>query len=154
MLLVAFPLLLWYFYLHLIFASLICVLACFSLGLSCLGLSVLDLGNCFLSHVMEVSTPMSSNIFQTLFLSLLIRDLCNSNVGAFNVAPEVSETVLIFLFFFLYFTPWQSFPSFFLPAHSSILLPQLFFYWFILIYFSFELLCSSLIDCSFLLGPH
>ena len=61
---------------------------------------MLDLGDCFLSHVKEVSTPMSSNIFQTLFLSLLIRDLYNSNVGAFNVAPEVSETVLIFLFFF------------------------------------------------------
>ena len=63
---------------------------------------------------------MSSNIFQTLFLSLLNRDLYNSNVGAFNVAPEVSETILIFLFFFLYSTPWQSFLPFFL--HSVIIL--------------------------------
>ena len=34
-------------------------------------------------------------------------------------------------------------PPFCPPAHLSILLPHLFFYWFLLVYFSFQLLCCT-----------
>ena len=56
MLLVALPLLHLIFFV-LIFIWLVCILACFSLGLSCMGLSVfLDLIDYFLSHVWDVFT--------------------------------------------------------------------------------------------------
>ena len=42
-----------------------------------------------------------------------------------------------FSFFFLYSVPWQWFPPFYLPAYLAFLLPQLFCYWFLLVYFHF-----------------
>lgn len=62
---------------------------------------------------------------------------------------NVSETVISFL---LYSAPWKLFPPFYTPAHLSILLSQLFWCWFLLVYFSCRLLCcSSLLICSLLL---
>ena len=47
-----------------------------------------------LSHVGEVF-DYNLKYFLISFLFLFFWDLYNSNVGAFNVIPEVSETVLI-----------------------------------------------------------
>ena len=67
-----------------------------------------------------------------------------SNVGSFNV-PGVSDHALICFYSALS----QLFPPFHLSAHVSVLLPQLFCYWFHLVDFSFHLLCcSSLIVVS------
>ena len=72
------------------------VLACFSLDLSYMGLSVLPgLDWLFPSHVREV---FNYNLFKYILRPFLLLffswDPYNSNVGAFNIVPEVSETVL------------------------------------------------------------
>ena len=51
----------------------------------------------------KYSTIMSSNIFSDPSFSLFFWDPYSSNVGTFNIVPEVSETVLnSFHSFFLY----------------------------------------------------
>ena len=58
-------------------------------------LCFLDLIDYFLSHVREVLQYNLFKYFLSLFLFLfLFWDPYNSNVGAFNVVPEVSETGL------------------------------------------------------------
>ena len=82
---------------YLIFDSLINIgLACFSLDLSFLGLSVLPgLDWLFPSHIREIFSYNLFKYFLNLFLFLFFFwDPCNSNIGSFNVVPEVSETVL------------------------------------------------------------
>ena len=89
---------------------LICVLGCFTLGLSCLGLSgFLGLGDYFLPHFREIFNYYLK-YFLMVFLFVFFWDSCDLNVGAFNIAPEVSEIILIsfnsFFFFplcFIYF---------------------------------------------------
>ena len=58
-------------------------------------LHLLDLIDYFLFHVGEI---FNSNLFKNFLLSFLFLfffcDPCNSNVGAFNIAPEVSEAIL------------------------------------------------------------
>ena len=77
-----------------------------------------------------------SNIFLRPFLFFFFFwDPYNSNVGAFNAIPLVSETV--FISFHSYSALQQLFPPFCLPAHSLILLSQLLCYWFLLVYFFF-----------------
>ena len=108
MLIVAFPLLLLIVFVCLVFVSLIvCVLACFSLGLSCMGLFV-PLGlDYFLFHVGEI---FNYNFFKNFLIPFLFLfffwDPYNLNVGAFGIVPEVSETVLSsihYLNFILFF---------------------------------------------------
>ena len=120
------------FSLSLIFANLITMcLDVFLLCLSCMGLAALpELGWCFLSHVRDV---LDYNLFKYFLRSFLFlfffRDPYNSNVGAFNVVPEVSETVLSsfhsFFFillcssYFYYFTFQVTYP-FFCLSYSAI----------------------------------
>ena len=55
----------------------------------------------------------------------------DSNVGAFNIVPEVSEVVLIsFNSFFLFSSLFHIFLPFYLLSHLSYLLPLLFYCWF------------------------
>ena len=122
--------------------GLICVLAWSSLGLSYMGLSMLPGLECFLSHVREI---LGYNLFHYFLRTILFLfsfwDPYDANVGAFNVVPEVS----FLLIFFLYSVLWQWFPPPCLLAHLFIHLPQLFCNWFLLVYFSFQLLhCLSL----------
>ena len=93
------------------------------------------------------STIIPQIFSHTLSFSLLLWDPYKSNAGAFNIVPEVSETVLISFFFILF--------CFSYFHHSIFQLSQLFCYWFLLVYFKFQLLCCSLlIACSLvLLGP-
>ena len=101
MLFVDFSLLLLIFSLSLIFVNLIIVSTEYSsLCLSYLGLSELSgHGDCFLSHV-GIFQLLSLQIFSQV-LSLSSCGPYDENVGAFNVAPEVSQT-LFFSFSFLY----------------------------------------------------
>ena len=101
-------------------------------------LHLLDLGGYFLSHVREVFNYNLFKYFLWPFLfHLFFWDPCNLSVVAFNVVPEVPETVLFPLhpFIFLYSVLWQLFLPFCFLAQFSILLPQLFCYWFLLEFF-------------------
>ena len=65
----------------------------------------LDLGDYFLM-LGDFSAIVSSYILSP-FLSLSPPlGPYKANVGVFNIIPEISETVLISLFFFLYSVPW------------------------------------------------
>ena len=136
---------------------LVCVLACFSLDLSCMGLSVLPGLDYFLSHIREVFNYNLFKYFLSPFFFFLFFfwDPYNSNIDVFNAVPEVSETVL------------NSFHSFFFICSavvtSTILSSRLFIRSsasvILLLIPSREFLisftcCSSLFACSLvLLGP-
>ena len=66
-------------------------------------LGFLDLGDYFLPHFREVFYYYLLKYFLMVFLFVFFfRDSCDSNVGAFNFVPEVSDVVLIsFNSFFL-----------------------------------------------------
>ena len=127
----------------------LCVICCFSLaafnicslcfifvnlinmclGVFCLGcfpiwdsLGFLDLGGYFLPHFGEVFNYYLLKYFLMDFLScLLFWDSYDSNVGAFNIVPEVSEVVLISFNAFFLFSLSASFISTILSSTSLIL---------------------------------
>ena len=112
----------------LIFVNLISMcLDVFLLGFVLYGtLCFLHLIDYFLSCVGKISNYSLFKIFLIPFIFLFFWDLYNSNVHAFNIVPDVSETILCFFFFsffLLYSVIQQLFPPFYLPAHLSILLP-------------------------------
>ena len=67
-------------------------------------LGFLDLGDYFLPHSREVFNYYLLKYFLMVFLFVFFWDAYDSNVGVFNIVPEVSEVVFI------------SFNSFFLSA--------------------------------------
>ena len=81
----------------LVFVSLIRMYLCvFLLGFILYGLFVpLELDLLFLFHVGEI---FNYNLFKNFLVSFLFLffcwDPCNSNVGAFDIVPEVSDTIL------------------------------------------------------------
>ena len=126
----------------------LCVLVFVSLISMCLGefllgfilyvtLWLLDLIDYFLFHVAEI---FNNNLFKNFLIPFLFLfffwDLCNSNVGAFDIVPEVSwDYPRFFSFFLLYSALQKLFPPFYIPAHWFVLLPQVFCYCFLLEYF-------------------
>ena len=71
-----------------------CVLACFSLGLSCMGLFA-SLGlDYFLYHVGGIFNYNLFKNFLIPFLFLFFWNPYKSDVGVFDIVPEVSETIL------------------------------------------------------------
>ena len=76
----------------------------------------------------KFSTIISSSIFSFLFV-FFFWDSYDSNVGAFNIVPEVSEIVHI-SFIFLFSSLFHLFLPFYLLPHLSYLLPPLFYCWF------------------------
>ena len=92
-------------------------------------LGFLDLGNYFLPHFREVFNYYLLKSFLMAFLFVLFFwDSYDSDVGVFEIVPEVSEVVLIsFNSFFLFSSLLHLFPSFYLPPHLTYLLPQLFY---------------------------
>ena len=58
-------------------------------------------------------------------------DPYNSNVGTFDIVPDISETILS-SFHSFYSALQKLFPPFYIPAHWVILLLQIFCYWFLL----------------------
>ena len=82
-------------------------------------LGFLDLGGCFLPHFTEVFNYYLLKYFLMVFLFIFFFwDSYDSNVGAFNIVPEVSEVVFIsFNYFFLS----DSFISTILSSTSLIL---------------------------------
>ena len=105
------------------------------LGVFCLGFILF--GTLWVSWTwMAISFPVLgkfsaiiSSILSCLSFFFFFWDSYDSNVGAFNIVTVVSEVVLIsFNSFFLSALVIST--SFYLPPHSSSLLPQLFYYWF------------------------
>ena len=133
---------------------LICVLACLSLGLTLWDfLHFPNAGEYFLFHVREVFDDNHLKYFLRPILFLFFWNPYNStfwdsNVGVCNI-PEVSKAFPFLFILFILFSLFGSiaiFPPSYLPAQSSILLPQLVYYWFLLVYFLFLLFfCWSLI---------
>ena len=112
-------------------------------------LGFLDLGGYFLPHFGEVFNYYLLKYFLMDFLScLLFWDSYDSNVGAFNIVPEVSEVVLIsFNAFFLF-----SLSASFISTILSYLLPQLFFCWFPPDIFLISVITLLIIDWLFLIS--
>ena len=93
-----------------------------------------------LSDPMDCSPPGSSvhGICQARVLQwgCFFWDPCNSNVGAFDIVPEVSETILSSFHSFHFILLFRSyFHHSYLPAHWFVLLLQIFCCWFFLEYF-------------------
>ena len=66
----------------------------------------------------KFSTIISSKIVSYPFFFSSFSDPYNSNVGVFDIALEVLETILSFFSFFLLYSALQKlFPPFYLPAH-------------------------------------
>ena len=95
-------------------------------------LCFLDLGDYFLPYFREVFNYYLLKDFLMVFLFVFFFwDSYNSNVGAFNIVPEVSEIVLIsFNSFFFFSSLFHLFLPFYLLPHLSCLLPLLFYCWF------------------------
>ena len=75
----------------------------------------------------KFSTIISSKIFLYPFF---FWNPYNLNVGAFDIVPEVSETILTSFHSFLLYSALQKlFPPFYPPAHWFILLLQIFCCW-------------------------
>ena len=90
-------------------------------------LGFLDLSDYFLPHFREIFNYYLK-YFLMVFLFVFFWDSCDSNVGAFNIVPEVSEVVFIsFNYFFFFCLCFILFPPFYLPSTLSYLLPQLFY---------------------------
>ena len=106
--------------LYLVFVSLISIcLGMFLLRFLLYGtLCLLDLIDYFLFHVEEI---IIYNLFKNSlipFLFLFFWDSYNSNVGAFDTVPEVSETIFSSLHSFYFILLSRSyFHHFYLPAH-------------------------------------
>ena len=105
----------------LIFVNLINMcLGVFHLGFILFGtLGFLDLGGYFLPHLREVFHYYLLKYFlMALNFVFFFWDSYDSNVGAFNIVPEVSEVVLIsFNSFFLFSSLFHLFIPFYLLSH-------------------------------------
>ena len=101
---------------------LICVLGCFARVYPVWdSLGYLDLGDYFLPHFREVFNYYLLKYFLMVFLFVFFFwDSYDSNVGAFNIVPEVSEIVLISFHSFFFFLS-VSFISTILSSTSLIL---------------------------------
>ena len=73
-------------------------------------LGFLGLGDYFLSHFRKVFNYYLLKYFLMTFLFVFFWDSCDSNVGAFNIVPEVSEIVLISFFLSDLFLPFYPLP--------------------------------------------
>ena len=127
----------------------ICLSMFFLEFMLCGTLHVLDVGGYFLSHVRKVFDYNLLKYFLRCFLFLLFWDPPpnNLNVGMFNIVPEVSKTLLISFHSFYSFAVLSTILS--SVSCIFIILSQLFCYWFLPGYFSFQLLCClSLFICS------
>ena len=114
-------------------------------------LHFLDLCGYFLSHLGKFLTIIYSNIFSVPFS---FSSSSGTPIIQMFVCLMLSQRSLrlssILFILFLYSAPQQLFPPFYLPAYLFDL-PQLFYYWFLLVYFSFQFFGSSLLSLFWIL---
>ena len=133
MVLVASPLLLLIFFLcvYSLLVWLVCALVCFSWVFPVWdSLCLVNLIDYFFFHAGEILNYNLFKHFLTPFLFLFFFcDAYNSNVGAFDIFPEVSETILSCFHPFHFILLFRSyFHHFYLPVHWFVLLFQIFCY--------------------------
>ena len=135
------------FFLSLIFVSLIYICLCIVLFHFILYRTLfpswtwVSLSSLMSGKLMSI---ISSNISQVL----LIFSFYKMQMLMHLMLSQTPLRLSLFLFI-LCSVLWQWFPTFCLPAHLFVLLPQLFCYWFLLVYFSFQLQYhSTLLTCS------
>ena len=87
-------------------------------------LDFLDVGDYFLPHFREVFNYYLLKYSLMVFLFVFFWNSYDSNVGAFNIVPEVSEIVLISFNSFFVFPLFLLFLPFYLLPHLSYLLPS------------------------------
>ena len=111
-----------------------CVMMCFPMGLSCTGTLFASWTLVTVSFPMlgKFLTIFSSNIFSSPPVFSFFCATYNSNVCVLNVIPVYLRLSLFVSIIFLHSSPQWWFPPLHLPVHSSILLPHLFCYWFLL----------------------
>ena len=137
----------YFFFLSLIFVSLIYICLCIVLFHFILYRTLfpswtwVSLSSLMSGKLMSI---ISSNISQ----ALLIFSFYKMQMLMHLMLSQTPLRLSLFLFI-LCSVLWQWFPTFCLPAHLFVLLPQLFCYWFLLVYFSFQLQYhSTLLTCS------
>ena len=107
----------------------------------------------FLSHVREVFNYNLFKYFLWPFLSSPSESLIMWILVCLMLSQR-SLTLSSFLFFlFSLLCSWQWFQPFCLSSHLFILLPQLFCYWFLLVYFSFQDYIVHLFFCPLIFYP-
>ena len=90
----------------------------------------------FFSMLGKFSTIISSKILSFFVFLFLFQDPYNSKVGAFDIVPEVSETILSSFHSFYFILLFRRyFHHFIFPVRWFILLLQIICYWFLLGYF-------------------
>ena len=119
-------------------------------------LCFLDLIDYFLSHIRKFSSIISSNIFSVAFFFSASSRTPIIQMLVCLMLPQRSLRLSSVLFIlFSLFCSAILISTICLPGYLSVVLPQLFCYWFLLENFEFHLLCcSSFFVCSLvLLGP-
>ena len=106
-------------------------------------LSFLDLGDCFFSHVSEV---FGYNLFKYFPGSMSFSSSSGTSIMWIPMCLMLFQKFLtLYSFLFIHFSLFCSVAVIFInhcfSAHFFVLQPQLFCYWFLLLYFSFQLLC-------------
>ena len=114
---------------------LVCVLACFSLGVSCMGLFVLLGLHWLFPFPCWGNFIISSKIFSNPFFFSSSGTPIILMLVHLNCLRGLWDYPQFFLFFLLYSALQKLFPPFYLPAHWFTLLLQIFGYWFLLEYF-------------------
>ena len=97
------------------------------------------------SHVRKVFSYYFFKYFLKSFLSLFW-DPYNVTVGTYNVVPEFSEEVFMFFILLSVFCSVAVIAIILFPRYVSVLLHQLFCYWFLLVYCSPVSVCSLVLD--------
>ena len=118
-------------------------------------LCFMDSGGYFLLHFREFFNYYLLKYFLMafLFVFFFFQDSYDSNVGALNIVPEVSEVVFIsFNSFFLFSSLLHLFLPVYLPPHLSYLLLKLFYCWLPPECFWSQLLYYSLLIDSFFIS--
>jgi len=95
----------------------------------------------------KFSATISSNIFSWV-LSFFLWNPYNVNVGLFHIVTEVSGSSSLFILFSL-FCSMAVISTILSSISLTVLLLQLFWYWFFPVYFSLLVLYSSLFFSSF-----
>ena len=112
----------------------------------------LNLIDYFLSHAGKVSIVILSKNFSDPFFIFFSWDLYNLNVDAFNIVPEVSETILNLLILFLLFSSSVVISTILYSSSLFCSSASL-----ILLLITFRIFLISIMCCSFLfvysLGP-
>ena len=104
---------------------------------------VWDLGDCFLSHVGEVSSYYLIKHFPRPLLSSL-SEMCIMWIWGHLMLFQRSLKLLYIYFFLFSLFYFMAMISTTLPAHWSILLLHLFCYWFLLVFFISVTLFNSI----------